>query len=445
MRCFGTDGIRGSWGTDPITEDFFYHIGRAVGGYLESLGTPKSRSVLAGRDTRHSGKALELAFAQGVSEFGFPIFSLGIMPTPAIARYTKENKGILGVAITASHNPPSDNGIKFFNHLGCKLSINQETVIEKWIYNTSKRPKPRDYNKIAEINDGSREYIDGIKKSFSKLFLKGKKVILDCSHGATSTTSPMILKTLGADLITLNHHPNGFNINTDCGSENPEITIKKVIDENATIGLAHDGDGDRIIFSDETGSLVNGDEILGILAVAKKMENPNFDTLVVTQQSNTGLDHSLEKLGIAVVRTDIGDRFVATKMREIGSSVGGESSGHIILSDFSPTGDGIVAALQILSVMEQRKMSLSELRKAIRLYPQVSKNIFIKHKPPLVSCLPILDCKKEIEESFNKRGRVLIRYSGTEPKLRILVECSERHLANQALQKLATVSVRCLT
>ena len=445
MKYFGTDGIRGSWGKTPITVDFFYHLGRSLGVYLNQLSIDKNQRVSIGRDTRDSGKGLELAFAHGISEFGYTVNSLGIIPTPAVSSYVREKQNILGVAITASHNPPTDNGIKFFNSRGVKLSIDQEIAIERCIDTLDKIQTPNYFNKIISTSNGSTSYIDGIRNHFSKLCLKGKKIILDCSNGATYKTSPGIIKTLGADLLTLNYQPNGSNINSECGSENPEKTTQSVIDQKAVIGLAHDGDGDRVIFSDETGSLVNGDEILGILAIAQKSKNPSFDTLIVTQQSNSGLDASLKKKGIKVIRTDIGDRFVSAKMRKIGASVGGESSGHIILSDFSPTGDGILAALQVLTIMQQRDMPLSELRKEINLYPQLNKNIQVKQKLPLEFCKPILDCQKEIEKSFNKKGRVLIRYSGTEPKLRILIECPEKHLATIAMEKLTTASLQCLT
>ena len=445
MKYFGTDGIRGSFGKTPITKDFFYHLGRALGVFLDQLSISNNREVFLGRDTRDSGLGLEIAFAHGISEFGYQVYSLGVVPTPAISRYVNESQGTLGVAITASHNSSSDNGIKFFDSRGFKLSIDQETAIERCVETLERVQIPTYFNRIVSTSNGSANYINRIREPFSKLCLKGKKIILDCSNGATSITSPKIIKTLGADLLTLNYQPNGSNINLECGSENPEKITQTVIDQKAVIGLAHDGDGDRVIFCDETGSLVNGDEILGILAIAQKRNVPTFETLVVTQQSNSGLDASLKKKGIKVIRTDIGDRFVAAKMREIGSSVGGESSGHIILNDFSPTGDGIVAALRVLTIMQQKDMPLSELRKDINLYPQLNKNIQVKQKLPLESCKPILDSQKEIEKSFNKRGRVLIRYSGTEPKLRILVECPEKHLAIIAMEKLTTASLQCLT
>ena len=421
LQYFGTDGIRGNIQSTFLQPPFVRNIGRALGHLLQA--TP-SLPVLIGRDTRHSGPSLERWLKEGLSEMGISTCSLGVVPTPAISLLIREKQASMGIAITASHNPASDNGLKFFDSSGIKFGISTEKTIETWLNNV---PETKPIMSIAATEcDGPSLYINKVQSLFGSLSLKGWKIVIDCANGATSQVGPKLLSNLGATVITLSDTPDGHNINHLCGSESP-YTMKEAVKYHKTpLGVAYDGDGDRIVACDERGSLLDGTELLGILTIAA-LESGCLSnrTLVTTAYSNLGLDRSLNKLGIKVLRVSTGDRNVVHKMREVGANLGGESSGHFILGDHSWSGDGLIATLQLIQILQKTKKSLSELRKQITLFPQIRMNLKITQKRPLETLPTVTLLLSEIERRLGTTGRVFLRYSGTELNtLRILLEAS---------------------
>lgn len=412
-QFFGTDGVRGPFGGPLVNPEFAARLAYAAGKWAGG------GRVFIGRDTRGSGPTLLVALANGLLAAGCEIYDLGAVPTPAVARELKKSDAALGIVITASHNPAADNGIKFFAPGGIKLTDEEELVIEAGL--------PESVSETLAsflFHRGARSgYIFAMCEMLPTKALAGWKIVVDTAHGATAYTTPNVLKILGAKVDQIGHEPDGTNINAGVGSEHPEQMAARVTAVGARLGIAHDGDGDRCILSDELGRVLDGDEVLTILATdAISRGALGADTLVITRQSNLGVDVAVKAAGGHVVRTDIGDRYVAEKMREIGSSLGGESSGHIICDEVGPTGDGLGAALRILDVMHRTGKKLSELRTVLVKAPQKSSAIRVKHKPALTECRQLTDTMTAIEAEFGEAGRLLVRYSGTEPKLRLLVE-----------------------
>jgi len=429
-KYFGTDGVRGLFGGPVINEEFAARLARAA---VVARGGASNTIVLVGRDTRSSGSVLEAAVALGVWAAGAKPILLGVLPTPAVARAVKTSGAGLGIVITASHNPAVDNGIKFFDSNGAKLTDQEEEEIES-LLDSSIAPDGgvADSSSAAVIN-----YVKAAQELIPTGALAGWRVVLDTANGATCGTSPTVLRALGADILAIGDSPNGENINDGVGSEHPELLSGKVSLSGARLGIAHDGDGDRCVLCDELGGVLDGDEILTILAVhALERGRLAKNTLVVTMQSNLGVDAALAARGARVLRTSIGDRYVSECMRREGAILGGESSGHIICADISPTGDGLVAALKVIQVMLATGKPLSELRRALKRFPQRTAALKVRAKIPLNSLSALTGEIARLEAELGSQGRVLVRYSGTEAKLRLLIEGATADIVQDGLARL---------
>ncbi len=436
-KYFGTDGIRGTFGGPLINCDFARRLGFAVAQFLNS-GRTVDRPLAAyiGRDTRASGKALLLAFAEGLALQGVHVCDLGILPTPAVALTTSEQAADLGVAITASHNPASDNGIKLFGRGGVKLTEKEEAHIERLLEEQGELPE-LDTLPHFHSHDGAAHYINFGRALLDEGCLQGWKIVLDLANGATAQTTPAIFERWGAQLVLLGDQPDGQNINDRVGSEHTDQLCRAVRRHKAHLGIAHDGDGDRVVIVDEKGKVVNGDALLGLFAVfAKKADLLAADTFVTTVQTNLGVDQSVEAVGGRGARVPVGDRNVLHKMRELGANLGGESSGHIIFSDFSPTGDGLIAAVKFISLMLATERTASSLAGMIDLFPQRERSLVVAEKIPFKRLRSLPAAINKAERSLKHGGRVLVRYSGTEPKLRFLVEAPEATVASKLLSEL---------
>jgi phosphoglucosamine mutase len=425
---FGTDGVRGPYGGPVVNEAFAARLGEAAGRWAGGRGR-----VLIGRDTRESGESLMRAVAAGLAAAGMTPVSLGILPTPAVARAVRQGDASLGVVITASHNPAADNGIKFFGGSGIKLTDDDEVRIESLLPDTCTAPLP-----TIEARDVVTAYIESATALLPAEALNGWRVVLDTANGATCATSPAVLRRLGAEVVSLGDAPDGRNINLAVGSEHPENLGRRVRETGARLGIAHDGDGDRCIFCDETGALLDGDEVLTLLALhALAKRTLAASTLVVTVQSNLGVDTAVGAAGGQVVRTSVGDRYVIERMIAEGAVLGGESSGHIICADTSPTGDGLIAALRVIQVMLDTGKPLSELRRGLVKFPQATRNIRVREKRELTDCTALTAAIAAIESELREKGRVLVRFSGTEAKLRLLVEGPTDAVVSAAIERLA--------
>ncbi len=430
-KYFGTDGVRGPYGSATMNEEFAWLLGVAVARWLHGNGVPSGR-ILIGRDTRVSGASLAQALADGLAFVGFQPASLDILPTPAVSRAVRAQTAALGVVVTASHNPASDNGIKFFGPNGIKLTDEEEASIESFL------PEARTDGSVSRL-----EQIDGIADYLNAMAcilpgrLDGWKIVLDTANGATVHTSSRALSGYGAEVFAIGSEFDGININRGVGSEHPEKMREAVKLHGAKIGVAHDGDGDRCILCDEQGEVLDGDEILTILALhALQKGTLRNKTLVVTVQSNLGVEAAVAAAGGRVVRTPVGDRYVIERMLADDASLGGESSGHVICSDVSPTGDGLVAALKIIEVMLVTGRPLSELRGGLVKFPQHSTALKVREKKPLNTLPALSSVIKVIEQELGNSGRVLVRYSGTEPKLRLLVEGPTEATVQSAMDRL---------
>lgn len=429
---FGTDGVRGLYGSATMNEDFAWRLGAAAAAWLQAGGVPAGGRILIGRDTRASGASLAQALADGLAHGGFEPWSLEILPTPAVARAVRTRGAVLGVVVTASHNPATDNGIKFFGPGGLKLTDEQEAAIEALL------PARRMDDAVHQLKtvDGISDYICAMEGILHGR-LEGWEVVLDTANGATVHTSGRVLRDHQARLIAVGADPDGLNINDGVGSEHPEAMCAAVRQHAARLGIAHDGDGDRCLLCDEKGDVLDGDEILTILALhALQQGRLANKTLVVTVQSNLGVEAAVTAAGGRVCRTPVGDRYVITRMLAEGSNLGGESSGHIICSDVSPTGDGLVAALKVIAVMLATERPLSELRRGLVKFPQLSLALKVRQKKPLESLPTLPAAIKAVEAELGARGRVLVRYSGTESKLRLLVEGPSDVIVKAALDRL---------
>jgi len=418
-RYFGTDGIRGRTGTEPMTTGFAKRLGAAAARVLAA--GPGRPIVAIGRDTRGSGPGLEAALAEGLTAAGADVVLLGVLPTPGVAARVVSEGWAAGVVISASHNPAHDNGIKFFSGDGDKLPDATEARIEAAL----DTPIPRGpCGSVTSVDDGVTRYVEHALASLPSGFsLAGLTIALDCAQGAAVQTSPAVLRALGADLHVFHATPDGENINRDCGSTHPEELSRLVRQTGAHVGLAHDGDADRVLLCDGAGTPLDGDELLAIagLDLLGRDELPGR-TVVATVMSNLGLDEALENAGGRVIRTAVGDRYVLEAMRAGGFILGGEQSGHLIFLRHGTTGDGLVAGLQILRLMVESGRPLSELRRVMPRYPQAQRAVAVDSKPPWESLPPVQAAVTAAEQALAPRGRVLLRYSGTEPKLRILLE-----------------------
>lgn len=434
-KYFGTDGVRGKVGSYPITPDFALKLGWAAGKVLASQG---SRTVLIGKDTRISGYMLESALEAGLAAAGLSAAFTGPMPTPAIAYLTRTFRAEAGIVISASHNPYYDNGIKFFSAHGTKLPDETEAAIEAMLEQSMDCVESAELGKASRINDAAGRYIEFCKSTFpTNLSLDGYKIVVDCAHGATYDIAPNVMRELGAEVIEIGTCPNGLNINDHCGATDINALQEKVVEVGADVGLAYDGDGDRIIMVDHLGNKVDGDQILFIIAREELRSGKLKGGVVGTLMSNMSLEISLKMLGIPFLRANVGDRYVLEKMQENGWTLGGENSGHIIIVDKNTTGDGIIASLAVLTAMAQHKLSLNELAGAVRLFPQVLINVrFTGGANPLES-ESVKAIAADVEKRLEGKGRILLRKSGTEPLIRVMVECENGALAQQCAEEIA--------
>lgn len=434
-KYFGTDGVRGKVGTYPITPDFALKLGWAAGKVLASQG---SRTVLIGKDTRISGYMLESALEAGLAAAGLSAAFTGPMPTPAIAYLTRTFRAEAGIVISASHNPYYDNGIKFFSSQGTKLPDDIEEAIEAMLDQPMDCVESADLGKARRISDAAGRYIEFCKSTFpAHLGLDGYKIVVDCANGATYHIAPNVLRELGAEVIEIGTDPNGININEKCGATDVKALQEKVLETKADVGLAYDGDGDRIMMVDHLGNKVDGDQILFIIAREALRSGQLKGGVVGTLMSNMSLEIALKMLGVPFLRANVGDRYVLEKMVEHNWTLGGENSGHIIIADKNTTGDGIIASLAVLSAMVQHRLSLNELASAVKLFPQVLINVrFAGGANPLES-EAVKAVAADVEKRLEGKGRILLRKSGTEPLIRVMVECEDGALAKQCAEEIA--------
>ena len=446
-KIFGTDGVRGTANIEPVTAETALKLGRAAGHvfkHLESQSRGHGRHrIVLGKDTRLSGYMLENAISAGILSVGVDVLFIGPLPTPGVAYVTRSLRADAGIVITASHNPYDDNGIKFFRADGYKLDDRIEREIEDLVFSgriENIRPTAEDIGKAVRIDDALGRYIEQAKSSFPRgMTLEGMRIVVDCAHGAAYKSTPCVLRELGADVITYGNQPDGKNINKECGSMHPNLLCQKIWDHRADVGLAHDGDADRLLMCDEAGHLIDGDDVMAI-AATDLIEHQQLaeNTLVATVMSNAGLDVAIAKAGGKVVRTDVGDKNVIDEMLRHGYNLGGEQSGHMIFRDFSSTGDGLVAALQVLRIMKAKAQPLSKLVRCWTRFPQVVTNIRVREKRPFAE----LDGLTALVEAAEKElkpdgGRVLLRYSGTEPKCRLLLEGREKATLDKWNEKIS--------
>jgi phosphoglucosamine mutase len=429
-KLFGTDGVRGVANVYPMTTEMAMQIGRAAA-YIFKNGRRRHRIVI-GKDTRLSGYMIENALSAGICSMGVDVLLVGPLPTPGIANITSSMRADAGVVISASHNPFQDNGIKFFSSDGFKLPDEMEIRIEDLIFSKkidSLRPIATEVGKAYRIEDAIGRFVVFLKSTFPKdQDLSGFKIVLDCANGAAYKVAPAVLEELGAEVIAVGVKPNGTNINSGCGSLHPEVISEAVKEHRADLGIALDGDADRVIFVDEFGNEVDGDHIMAICAIDLLKQNKlRENTVVATVMSNMGLDIALKKAGGKVIKTAVGDRYVVEEMRRCGYNLGGEQSGHMIFLDHNTTGDGTLTALQVLAVMRRHNKSLAELADVMIPLPQVLVNVRVSEKRDIMNIPEIASLVREIEEKVRDEGRILIRYSGTEPLMRIMIEGQDKY------------------
>ena len=444
-KLFGTDGVRGVANVYPMTTEMAMQIGRAAA-YVFKNGHKRHRIVI-GKDTRLSGYMIENALSAGICSMGVDVLLVGPLPTPGIANITSSMRADAGVVISASHNPFQDNGIKFFSRDGFKLPDEVEFKIEDLIFSKkidSLRPVANEVGKAFRIDDAVGRYVVFLKNTFpQELDLTGMKIVLDCANGAAYKVAPAVFEELGAEVITLGVKPNGTNINAGCGSLHPEVISEAVKQHRADIGIALDGDADRVIVCDEFGNEVDGDQIMAICAIdLLKQKKLRRNTLVATVMSNMGLDIALKKAGGKVIKTAVGDRYVVEQMRKGGYALGGEQSGHMIFLDHNTTGDGILSALQLLAVMRRSGKRLSDLSGVMIRLPQVLVNVRVAEKKDIMTVPEIAALIRDIEGKLKDEGRILIRYSGTEPLLRIMLEGQDAFQINIWAKEIADLVER---
>ncbi len=440
-RLFGTDGVRGVANIYPMTTDVAMQLGRAVAYIFKK--EPRRHRIVVGKDTRLSCYMIENALAAGICSMGVDVLLVGPLPTPGIAFITWSMRADAGVVISASHNPYQDNGIKFFSRDGFKLPDELERAMEEYIFSNSddesSRPTASEIGKAFRIDDAGGRYVVFAKNTFPKeLTLEGMKIVLDCANGAAYRVAPAVFSELGAEVIPIGVSPDGENINRNCGSVYPETMAEVVKREGADIGIALDGDGDRAIFSDEKGEIVDGDTVMAICGSRMLREGRlKKGTLVATVMSNKGLDEAIEREGGRVVRTKVGDRYVVEEMLKGGYNLGGEQSGHVVFLDHNTTGDGIITALQLLTVMVREGKRLSDLKGIMTPYPQVLVNVRVREKRRIETMEGMRRLMEAMERELDGKGRIFVRYSGTEPLLRILVEGKDRDRIETMAEELA--------
>ena len=440
-ELFGTDGIRGVANEYPMTSEMAMKVGKAVASIFKKRNKDRSKIVI-GKDTRLSGDMLEHAIASGVCATGVDVYLTGILPTPGIAYLTASTSASAGIVISASHNPFYDNGIKIFKGDGFKLSDEKEAEIEQLVLNENLdilTKTVQDTGRVYAMANAGKSYANFLKRTVpGKNCFKGLKIVMDCSNGATFDVAPELLTMLGANVEALFVHPDGKNINDNCGSQHTEVLKKTVVNRRADIGLAFDGDGDRLVAVDETGGIATGDQIIVICARYMKKNNTLKGNCVVsTVMSNIGLHLSLKKMGITHIQSNVGDRRVVEKMISSGAVLGGEDSGHMIFLDHHTTGDGILTALRLIEIMQAESKPLSELRKIMTVFPQVLINVEVNHKPDIKTVSEIKDAITSVEHRLGNEGRVLVRYSGTEPLCRVMVEGPDIDITRSYCQELA--------
>lgn len=436
-KYFGTDGIRGKVGKEPITAEFMLRLGAAMGRVLAREGHSK---VLIGKDTRISGYMFESALEAGLSASGVDIHLLGPMPTPAVAYLTRTFHAQAGIVISASHNPYYDNGIKFFSADGAKLADEIEFAIEMELDKPLITVDSSKLGKAVRIEDAPGRYIEFCKSTIpATIHFRGWNIVVDCAHGATYHIAPNVLRELGANVIEIGVEPNGLNINDEVGSTHPQTLQQTVIDRGADLGIAFDGDGDRVVMVDHTGALLDGDEILYILARSRIEADSLPGPVIGTLMSNLGLEHALTALGAQFRRVSVGDRYVMEALKEHAGILGGETSGHIICLDRTTTGDGIIAALQVLAAMWKGDKTLCELKEGMRKYPQTMINVVMDKKIDILNLVPIQNALFDAEQELQGMGRVLLRPSGTEPVIRVMVEGSDSDKVESVAIRLASI------
>lgn len=440
MRLFGTDGVRGRVNTIPMTPEIILKTGMAIAEILKN-SNPRNM-VLIGKDTRLSGYLLESALTAGICSMGMNVTLVGPMPTPGIAFLTRSLRLDAGIVISASHNPFQDNGIKIFSSEGLKLSGYLEKEIERLVSDKdfpSDRATGHKIGKAFRLDDAVGRYIEYVKSTIPRGFsLEGIKAVVDAANGSAYKITPALLEELGADVISINDNPDGTNINDHCGSTYMDCIKEAVLKSGADIGIAHDGDADRTLFVDEKGAIINGDMVLAIWAKELKAEDRlKGNAVVATIMTNSGIEEYLRTHGVNLIRSKVGDRYVVEEMMKGGYNLGGEQSGHIIFFDYNTTGDGPITALQVLYLMKKTNKTLSELVKDIELYPQVLLNVPVSKKDELEQVPEIMKAIEKGYKSLNDKGRILVRHSGTEPKVRVMVESNEYELAKSIAENIA--------
>lgn len=437
-QYFGTDGIRGKVGEYPITADFILKLGWAAGKVLADSGS--NNHVVIGKDTRISGYMFEAALEAGLAAAGVNSQLLGPMPTPAVAYLTRTFRAQCGIVISASHNPYYDNGIKFFCPQGLKLAEEVELAIEAYLEKPMTTNDSASLGKATRVQDARGRYIEFCKSTIpAYMDFSGTHIVIDCAHGATYHTAPYVFEELGATVTSIGVEPNGLNINQECGATDLKALQRKVLDEHADYGIAFDGDGDRVMMVDHKGEIIDGDEILFIIAKSRVAKNQLPQPVVGTLMSNLGLEHALQQSEIGFDRANVGDRFVMELLKKTGGVLGGENSGHVICLDRSSTGDGIIAALQVLAALFESGRTLHELKSEMSKYPQVLINVKIEERINLDEHVVIQAAKKEIEQELGNQGRVLLRASGTEPLIRVMVEGMDGNQVTRLANQLADV------
>jgi len=446
-KLFGTDGIRGIANKEPMTPETVLRLGRAVGHYFQTSGDRRHKIVI-GKDTRLSGYMIETALASGLCSMGVDPLLVGPMPTPGIAFLTRSLRADAGVAISASHNPFEDNGIKFFGPDGFKLPDDSEAVIENLMTGGEidrVRPTAGGIGKAYRIDDANGRYNEFLKNCVPReLTFDGLRIVVDTSNGAAYRIAPMVLHELGAEVVAIGNHPDGININEGCGSLHLDVLRERVRREGADLGVALDGDADRTILIDELGEVVDGDRIMAILALDLQARGRlRKNTVVATVMSNLGLEVMLRERGISLVRTAVGDRYVVERMRADGYNFGGEQSGHVVNLDCSTTGDGLVTALSVISILADKGVPLSRLRDCMTVYPQTLINLRVRERRELSGLAPVAEAIRGAESTLGDRGRVLVRYSGTELVARVMVEGEDETAVNQHAEAIAD-AIRCV-
>ena len=441
-KLFGTDGIRGIANEYPMTTEIALNVGRAIAYLSKRKGhTPK---IIIGRDTRLSGDMFEGAIISGICSMGVNAISVGVMPTPGIAFLTHDMRADAGIVISASHNPSQDNGIKIFNSDGFKFSDEKENQIEELIFanNMEKlHPVPKEMGKLSRLDDAAGRYVDFLKSTFpQEIDPEGMNVVLDCSNGATYRVAPEVFAELGVEVTTLFNQPDGKNINLNCGSQHTEALTVEMLRTKADVGFAFDGDGDRVIAVDEKGNVLTGDRMLAICSAILKKEGKLKNNLVVrTVMSNLGLSVAFGKLGIDSVFASVGDRFVLEEMLSRGAIIGGEDSGHLIFLQHHTTGDGLITALQVLAAIKKEGKPLSELASIMTVFPQMLINLDVKRKPEIETVPEIMAAIKKVEKALGDKGRVLVRYSGTQNMCRVMVEGPTKEATQTYCRQIADV------